>query len=75
MQGVNASVYLRVPFDVDDPGTVDELIFRIKYDDGYVFYLNGDLIDVQNGPFLPTFIQQPSRNETTPKLLCSTNST
>lgn len=50
MQAVNSSIYVRVPFTVDDPSGVDELTLRMKFDDGYLLYLNGNLIDRQNGP-------------------------
>ena len=50
MQAVNSSIYVRVPFTVDDPSRVDELTLRMKFDDGYLLYLNGNLIDRQNGP-------------------------
>jgi hypothetical protein len=41
MSGVNTSVYLRVPFTVDDPDEFQSLTLRMKYDDGFVAYLNG----------------------------------
>ncbi len=50
MQGVGSSIYVRVPFTVDAPGQVDELTLRMKFDDGYMLYLNGNLIDTQNAP-------------------------
>jgi hypothetical protein len=41
MHNVNATAYLRVPFQVDDPAQFDTLEFGIRYDDGFVAYLNG----------------------------------
>jgi len=35
------SVYLRIPFTVTDPAAVDAMILRMKYDDGFVAYING----------------------------------
>ncbi|MCA9170296.1 MAG: lamin tail domain-containing protein, partial [Planctomycetales bacterium] len=35
------SLYVRIPFQVDDPQAVPELSLRMKYEDGYVAYLNG----------------------------------
>ena len=37
----NATSYLRVPFDVEDPDQIDVLTLRMRYDDGFVAYLNG----------------------------------
>jgi len=41
MRNINSSVYLRIPFVVQDPGQFDFLTLRMKYDDGFVAYLNG----------------------------------
>lgn len=37
----NATTYFRHEFEVADPGQYDELIVRVKYDDGGALYLNG----------------------------------
>jgi hypothetical protein len=34
MMGVNSSAYLRVPFNVSNPATLESLTLRMKYDDG-----------------------------------------
>ncbi|MBI4606645.1 MAG: CotH kinase family protein [Planctomycetes bacterium] len=41
MYRVNTSCYLRFPFNVTDPGAIDALVLRLKYEDGCVVYLNG----------------------------------
>ena len=41
MAGVNTSAYFRVPFTVADPTEFQNLTLRMKYDDGFVAYLNG----------------------------------
>lgn len=41
MRGVNSTAYIRIPFQVDDPSRFDGLTLRMKYDDGFVAYLNG----------------------------------
>ena len=46
---LNSSVYLRMPFDVDDP-TADFLVLRMKYDDGFVAYLNGRRVAASHAP-------------------------
>ena len=37
----NTSVYIRIPFQVVDPTLVAELTLKMKYDAGFVAYLNG----------------------------------
>lgn len=50
LSGVNASSYLRIPFDVSDLGLYDDLKLQVKYDDGFVAYLNGTQIASRNAP-------------------------
>ena len=37
----NASAYVRIPFQVDQLDSIDSLLLKIQYDDGFVAYLNG----------------------------------
>ena len=41
MMGVNASVFVRIPFVVSQPTNLSLLTLRMKYDDGYVAWING----------------------------------
>ena len=41
MLGVNSSFYTRIPFNVTDPAAFEQLKLRMKYDDAFVAYLNG----------------------------------
>jgi hypothetical protein len=51
MSGVNATAYIRIPFQVSsDPSTIDRLKLRMKYDDGFAAYLNGQLIAAASIP-------------------------
>jgi hypothetical protein len=50
MHSINSSVYLRLPFEVADPALIDELALRVRYDDGFVAYLNGEQIAARNAP-------------------------
>ena len=50
MSGTNTSAYIRIPFDVDDPGGLTSLTLDMKYDDGFIAYLNGVRVASQNGP-------------------------
>ncbi|MBJ43393.1 MAG: hypothetical protein CMJ80_08985 [Planctomycetaceae bacterium] len=48
---VNSTVYVRVPFSVTgDLDRFDLLILKMKYDDGFVAYLNGTEIARDNAP-------------------------
>ncbi len=46
----NASLYSRIAFDVADPASLRSLTLKMKYDDGYVAYLNGVEIARRNAP-------------------------
>ncbi|NQU19695.1 MAG: CotH kinase family protein, partial [Candidatus Nealsonbacteria bacterium] len=50
MHGVNASLWTRIEFNVDDPNSLDTLLLGMKYDDGFVAYLNGIEIARRNAP-------------------------
>ncbi|HUU90439.1 MAG TPA: lamin tail domain-containing protein [Phycisphaerae bacterium] len=50
MEGANASAYIRIPFTVADPGAYENLTLRMKYDDGFVAYLNGTEVARRNAP-------------------------
>src|SRR5262249_54171155 len=55
MSNVNATVYLRLPFVVPDPSTVEFLTLRMKYDDGFIAYLNGQPVVSANAPTFPAW--------------------
>lgn len=53
MSGVNATCFIRIPFSIPDQATldaVDTLTLNMRYDDGYVAYLNGTRIAARNDP-------------------------
>ena len=51
MRRQNSSVYIRVPFNVAmDPSPFEILKLRLKYDDGFVAYLNGVPVVTANAP-------------------------
>jgi hypothetical protein len=41
MRNNNETVYARISFEVGDISEIDELILRMKFEDGFVAYLNG----------------------------------
>jgi hypothetical protein len=51
----NNSVYIRVEFNVTDPAVFDVLQLRMKYDDGFVAYLNGALLTTEYSPVVPVW--------------------
>jgi hypothetical protein len=50
MLGQNASAFLRLPFNVDDPAILSSLSLNVRYDDGLAAYLNGVQLAVRNTP-------------------------
>lgn len=76
----NATAYLRVPFTVADPNAFQILKLQMRYDDGFVAYLNGQMIAARHAPVSPqwnssatTMLADPVEEETlianTPGLL------
>lgn len=53
MKGVNGSVYARFPFAVGKVADIDFVNLRLRYDDGFVAYLNGVEIARRNAPETP----------------------
>jgi hypothetical protein len=49
LNGVNTSVYVRIPFNLADAGSVAQLTLKMKYDDGFVAFLNGQRVADSNG--------------------------
>ncbi len=55
LRGVRPSAFIRVPFTVADPGPVGVLSLRLKYDDGFVAYVNGHEAARRNAPAVLTY--------------------
>ncbi len=53
MHGSSASAYLRLPFDAPEPDLIEFLELRMRYDDGFVAYLNGVPVARRNAPASP----------------------
>lgn len=61
MRGVNSTVYIRVPFTVNAPELISALNLRMKYDDGFIAYLNGSRVAASsNAPANPVWNSQAS---------------
>jgi hypothetical protein len=48
-----SSAYVRLPFNVTNPAALSTLTLRMKYDDGFVAYLNGTEVARRNAPASP----------------------
>lgn len=49
----NATAYLRIPFNVADPDAFQTLKLRMRYDDGFIAYINGQVVASRNAPEAP----------------------
>ena len=55
MRNVNVTAYVRVPFTAGSVAGLDAIGLRMRYNDGYVAYLNGTEIARRNAPGSPAF--------------------
>ncbi|MCX8157985.1 MAG: lamin tail domain-containing protein [Verrucomicrobiae bacterium] len=66
MLGVNASAFLRLPFVVSPQQAVERLRLRLRYDDGFVAYLNGVEVARANAPAVLDWNSAAVTNRTLP---------
>ncbi|HEX2475612.1 MAG TPA: lamin tail domain-containing protein, partial [Lacipirellulaceae bacterium] len=52
------TIYLRIGFNVTDVDAIEALELLMRYDDGFVAYLNGQLIASRNAPGTPAWNSQ-----------------
>ena len=55
MYGSNATAYVRIPFNMANSAAFDNLQLLMRYDDGFVAYLNGHRIASANAPASPVW--------------------
>lgn len=55
MYKVNATVFVRIPFEIPDPAALGSLLLRMQYEDGFVAAINGTEVARANAPALLTF--------------------
>ena len=55
MKGVNQTFYARLPFTVTDAASLLSVTVRTEYDDGFLTYLNGNLVDSIGAPASPAY--------------------
>jgi hypothetical protein len=53
MRNISPSAYVRLPFTVENPALFNSLTLRLKYDDGFLAYLNGVEVARGNAPTFP----------------------
>lgn len=58
----NATAYIRVPFNVANPNAFQSLKLRMRYDDGFVAYLNGQVVASRNAPGSPVWNSSATTN-------------
>ena len=50
MRGENLACFIRIPFSLEDGVSVSGLLLRMKYDDGFIAFINGQRIAGANAP-------------------------
>ena len=50
MYNKNGSCYIRIPFTVSGVGSLSSLKLNVRYDDGFVAYINGIEVTHKNAP-------------------------
>ncbi len=67
LEGVNASIYVRIPFFVEDPSAFSSLELKVWYDDGFVAFLNGIEAARRNAPPGPPAWDSAAAEERDPR--------
>ncbi len=62
MLGINATVWTRINFYINDPGFYDAITLRVKYEDGYIAYLNGAEVVRKNFNGTPAWSSKAASN-------------
>jgi hypothetical protein len=60
MRNASASIYIRIPFTVNLP-EVDVMKLRVRYDDGFVAYINGQEVASGQAPEDPDWLSTATR--------------
>ena len=50
MRNLNTTIYIRVPFTVEDPSAIEALTLRMRFEDGMIAYINGHEVARYNTP-------------------------
>jgi hypothetical protein len=50
----NDTCYIRIPFTISDgPSDFTKMVIRVRYDDGFIAYINGEKVAERNAPATP----------------------
>ena len=69
MMGINPGCYVRVPFTATGVSRISALTLRMRYNDGFVAYLNGQEIARRNAPATPLFNDVATASRTSEQAL------
>lgn len=69
---INSSIYLRLPFTVDDPSAFSSLTLRMIYEDGFTAYLNGVPVASSNAPAEELLTHTSNATESNPDAMAIT---
>ena len=71
MYNIRGTCYIRIPFNVDagDIGHITVLTLKMRYDDGFVAYINGTEVKRVNAPTTPVWNSLASQASAKPLLL------
>ena len=53
LHGLQSSLFARIPFELADPNAVNEMTLRMRWDDGFIAYINGVRIAGDRDPASP----------------------
>ena len=62
MRRINATAYIRIAFDVEDPKEYQKLKLLMKHDDGFIAYINGQRVAEKNAPEAPAWDSSATTN-------------
>jgi hypothetical protein len=71
MRSKNASCYLRMPFTATGISSLTGLTLQMRYNDGFVAYLNGTEVARRNAPATPVFDSAATGNRSATETLTS----
>jgi hypothetical protein len=55
MQNVNSSAFIRIPFTITDVGSIDNLLLSLRFNDGFIAWINGVQVAAVNAPESPAW--------------------
>ena len=62
MRDRSSTLFTRIDFELDSASAVDELMLDMRYDDGFVAYLNGERVLAENAPGNPRWNSRATRS-------------